>query len=960
MSTALFAAMLLPVATGAFAQEEREDSQEQEQTSTTQTTDIDKVVVVGSRISRAQIESAAPVTVLTRADIEREGYQTVADVLQVLSQNTASSFTGDLGVTGFSPNAMVVNLRNLGPGYTLVLLDGKRPAQYPQPYNRDNNVVNVKALPSSLIERVEVLAGGASAIYGSDAVAGVVNIVTRKNFEGNEIRATVGTTSNGGGDSVSLEYAGGRSAERWHTTFGFQYSANEPVFASQRDWLSDTRQNPYGLVVNPSLSLVAIDALGVVVAPNHNAIYPGEDVCDQFGYRTVTTAARGLYCGSHTQVGSRSIWNKGRSYSGYGNATFDATDDIQLFGSATYYTSDGKSSSGTEFWGTAGDQFNQTAAGGQTPFFYDPNIGTILQLQRVFNPFELGGSEAASTLYDETTWSVQGGLRGDIADRFDWEASAAYSRYDYTADRPRLLSKAVHEYFLGEQLGLDPFFGFYPVYELDLDRWSTPLTPEQYRAISTRVINEGKTTSSSVDFTLTGDLWEMPAGPVGFAGIIEAVRQTTDLRSDPRLDVTRPLDENTVYNLVSSGRTSGERDRYAVGAEFRVPITSMLTAQLAGRYDKYDDITSVDDAFTYNLGLEFRPFESLLLRGTVATSFKAPDMQLVFAEGAASFSSVLDEYSCRSGTGPGEGQGPRTRAECNQSGDPTIYQTQTRIAGNPLLEEEESKSYTVGFVWDIIDGLSFTADYYRIKLENAASQLGNDFILQAEAACRLGSWSSSAPRPDLSDEFCSNIESFVTRLQAPGTPGDGRLQSINSAYINTAIQDTSGIDASFRFNHVTDRMGTFFANAEYTLVLTNKYAQFDFEPVTDYRDLPPTFFNPERSRARWSAGWSKDDWRFTWAGTRFGSAWGDQEENGCLTGDNEHVCYSRRLKPYIRHNLSVEKKFGANLVTQLSVLNVLDNQFREDPGNTAYPYYNPWLGADPLGRRFHFSINYKF
>lgn len=145
------------------------------------TTDLDRVSVVGSRIKRAEVEGPAPVTVITRADIDREGFQTVGDMLQSLTQQSTANFTGDLNVTGFTPNAQVVNLRGMGPGYTLTLVNGRRPAQYPQPYNRDNNVVNVKSIPSAIVERIEVLSGGASAIYGSDAVAGVVNVVTRKN-----------------------------------------------------------------------------------------------------------------------------------------------------------------------------------------------------------------------------------------------------------------------------------------------------------------------------------------------------------------------------------------------------------------------------------------------------------------------------------------------------------------------------------------------------------------------------------------------------------------------------------------------------------------------------------------------------------------------------------------------------------------------------------------------------------
>ncbi|UWX03575.1 TonB-dependent receptor plug domain-containing protein [Pseudoxanthomonas sp. NC8] len=156
----------------------------------------------------------------------------------------------------------MVNLRNLGPGYTLVLINGRRPAQYPQPYNRDNNVVNTRAIPSSVVERVEVLSGGASAIYGSDAVAGVVNIVLRENFDGNQLRVTAGTTTNGGGDTGGFELLGGKTGDRWTATWALQYRATEPVFADQRDFLADTRNGPLGYdFTNPALSLIMIRGL---------------------------------------------------------------------------------------------------------------------------------------------------------------------------------------------------------------------------------------------------------------------------------------------------------------------------------------------------------------------------------------------------------------------------------------------------------------------------------------------------------------------------------------------------------------------------------------------------------------------------------------------------------------------------------------------------------------------------
>lgn len=953
LTTAIAATFL--ISGMAFAQDNTGSTEDKQTESSSQDSqNLDKIEVVGSRIKRAEVEGASPVTVISRDDIEREGYQSVGEILQTLTQNTTSSFTGELAVTGFTPNAQVVNLRNLGPGYTLTLINGRRPAQYPQPYNRDNNVVNVAAIPSSIVERVEVLTGGASAIYGSDAVAGVVNIVLRENFEGNNLAMTVGTTAEGGGDSVNVQFTGGRVGDRWTSVFALEYRNEEPVFASQRDILSDTRNGPLGPnFTNPALSLAVLRVNPTSLAPTTSAYYPGQAVCDLFGYTTRTTAARGTYCGSFTQPASRTISNKNEALSGYGYGTFDLNDNLQLFGSVRAYHSKASTSSGTEFWSTSGDQFNQSATGGRLTAYYDPQFTQRIFLQRVFNPFELGGAEAVTNNFDEKTYDLMGGIKGTVAERFDWEASAAYSRYDYESNRPRLLSQALHDYFLGPRLGFQTFgTTAFPIHQLNLARWNAPITADQYRSFSTRVINEGQTESKLLNFNVAGDLFELPAGPVGFAAVVEAESQSVDLRSDPRTDPLRPLDNQTIYNLVSSGRTQGDRDHYALGVEFRVPILDSLTAQIAGRYDKYDDITAVDDAISKMFGLEWRPFESLLIRGSYSTSFRAPDMQLVFAEGAASFAGILDEYACRAGVGVATGRGPRTRAACNVNGDPTIYTSQTLIAGNPLLEEEKGESWGGGFVWDMTDQMSFSADYYRIKLEDQSLQLTSAFLLQNEANCRLGTFPNGTPFPNpIGSAFCQNIFGLVTRQ---GDTPDGVIQRINSAYINASLTDTSGIDATYKYRLDTDRFGVFRLDLGYSLVLTDKSKQFDDDELIDSRDVPQ---NNSRSRARGSVQWERGDWSAAVSGIRFGSSTSAAGTDG-VNGAGES--FSDRLQPYMLYNVQVGKKFGENVTASFTVVNALNNQYRQDDSATGYPFFSPFVGADPLGRRFYFSVNYKF
>ncbi|MCX7041835.1 MAG: TonB-dependent receptor [Gammaproteobacteria bacterium] len=958
LTLALIAALTLPMG-AALAQEPAPAAATTAEAEASAKKQLEKVTVTGSRIARAEIEGPAPITVISAADIERSGYQTVGEILQVLTQNTTSSFTGDLAVTGFTPNALVVNLRNIGPGYTLTLINGRRPAQYPQPYNRDNSVVNIKAIPSAIIERIEILTGGASAIYGSDAVAGVVNIVTKTNYDGNSIKAKIGTTEEGGGDSRSFEYTGGKTGDNWSGVWALQWGETDPVFASQRELLSSTLAGPRGYIpgtTNPALAMIAIRASGANL--NQNAYYPGQAACDAFGYTTVTTATRGTYCGSFDQVASRSIANYNKFYSVYGYGTFDLSDNTQLFASATYYTTDGKSSGGTEFWGTSGDQFMRSSSGATRSTYFDPQFNANIQLQRIFNPFELGGPEAATTLFDEKTWDLLVGAKGTFADRFDWEASASTSKYDYTADRPRLLSQAVHDYFLGPQQGFTS--GGVPIYRLNLARWSTPITPDIYESFSTRSVNTGTSASSNLSFFLRGDLWELPAGKIAFAAGAEAGRQELDLLSDPRTNPLRPRDAETIYNLTSSGETHGKRDRYAVFSEFRVPLFSNLTAQIAGRYDKYDDITAVDDAITYNLGLEYRPFKTLLLRSSYATSFRAPDMQLVFAEGAASFSTITDEYACRSGTGVGAPTPPvpRTFAQCNVTGDRTVYQTQTLVAGNPGLKEEEGKTFSAGFVWDITSGMSVTVDYWRIKLTDRAAQFPVATILRDEADCRLGVDRNGNPSQyALDSAYCQNILGLITRLPAePGTINDLRLQRVNSAYINLALTDTSGIDSSYRYSWQMGGLGKFSLDLSHSLIITNRRRTFETDPIVDFRDDP--FVNDQRSRMKGSLTWMTGAWTSTLTGTRYGTA-GNQvglDYTDPITG----AFQGKRLSPYFLWNLSVGRKFGEKVNAIFTVNNLANNQFREDASSISYPFFDNFIGADPLGRRYYLSVGYKF
>lgn len=171
---------------------------------------MEKVTVTGSRIARAQSDGATPVNVITHQEMEAKGYRNVYDALASQTQNTGMSQGEDYGNT-WQPAASALNLRGLGPNHTLVLINGRRVADYPTPYDGKVNFTNLANIPSAIIDRIEILSSGASAVYGSDAIAGVVNIILKNKISGIDVNLKGGTTERGGGDNQRLQLSGGGS-----------------------------------------------------------------------------------------------------------------------------------------------------------------------------------------------------------------------------------------------------------------------------------------------------------------------------------------------------------------------------------------------------------------------------------------------------------------------------------------------------------------------------------------------------------------------------------------------------------------------------------------------------------------------------------------------------------------------------------------------------------------------------
>ena len=890
---------------------------------------VGKVTVTGSRIKRSEVEGPAPVTVITADQIQREGFTTVYEALETLTQASGST-QNELVQNGFTPNATVINLRGMGPGRTLLLINGRRAADYPLPYNGQSNFANYGNIPAAAVERIEVLAGGASAIYGSDAVAGVVNVILRKNYSGDVLKASVSTTERSGDPVTDVQWIGGKTGDTWSVTYAFEKYDRPEMYAYQRKFMDSLLDNPMPpafVGVQPTGTMRVRDR----TKSTNNYFAPPAGACEQFGdelvrwnYRTANAAGvisnLGQSCGTFKDVGYQTIRNKTDDLSAYFYATKQLTDNVELWGSLQGWRSNAKSGGGTQFWGgpTVG------------AIWYDPSFRTYVDAQRVFTPQETGGAANLMSTYKERSADLAVGLRGTLADRWDWDFTVGHARYETTTDRYRLLANKVNEFFLGQRQGTQ---GGYPVYTLNRANYYRALTPEEFMSLNTIIHTEAESKVSQASLTVSGNLVDLPAGPLGMAAVIEGSNQAYTLTADPRILPTYTGTER-IYNLTGTGG-GGKRNRYAIGTEFNVPLTKNLNWSIAGRIDKYDDVTAVDLAKTWNTGLEFRPTKNLLLRASYATSFRAPDMHFVFAERSGSFSGIFDVRRCL--------EDGKTDTSCGN--DPRYSYTAFGVRqGTRSLEEEAGKSWTAGFVWDLAEGISLTADYYDIRLTGAVSDITSAYILEGEAGCITGKTRTGQPFTlgEPGSAFCNDMLSRIDRLSAPGTTSDGQISEIRRGPINRAYLGTTGIDATLRIRAKNYWGGTFGWDLSWNNVLTQKSAQFAGDPIYDYRDDLGNFDFRSRVRSTWTL--VQPTWDLSLFMLRQGSLPNWQE-----TG---------RVQPFTTWNAGFGKRITPNFKVSVGVNNIFDRLHPEDSGFNSYPYF--WRAFDPMGRSYRLSLEYKF
>lgn len=640
----------------------------------------DEIVVTGSRIRRTRFLASAPVEVVDRAQLERTGATNLADVVQDLTTSQGSGAQGNMTQQGISASGTVsVNLRGLGEGATLLLVNGRR--INPSGASVDTNVTDMSTIPLAAVERIEILKGGASAIYGADAVGGVVNIITRKNFSGFRVEVDGQATSKFDQNDFTGSAAFGASDERGRVMVAGSYFRRGELTAGERDWTRDafisTQGQPGsyapfgGMPARPDPACA--DVPGSMPTPS------GASTLCAFGYRDFWSL----------------IGNVERA-NVFGSAEYDLTKHTFVFGeiSASRMRGDNITSPSSPVLPyplIPADHVD------------NPFVGPTGQRTAVYWIGRPLGAEAgaARNPYADDTFRAVLGLRGDfeeaaagtVFESWEWElySMMGISRYRYTF-KDNLAEPLLHALnSCSDPTDLSECFN--PFYSA-VDGTGTPNSDRVIRSFSGEMMIMNDHALQTYNAGMSGSLFALPGGDLGLAygGEIRHEWRTSDLDHD--------ANEDRFVFFVGNPDSSVERDVYSGYLELRWPFFSGVELQTAARVEHYTDIDTTKVSpfagVTLTPAQWFGPdntppaFRRLQLRGSISTAFRAPTI----IQSDASFQTVPTPLLLTAGS------------------TLSTYLPVRRF-GNADLKPETALTLSGGFTWSPIEQLSLLADFWR-------------------------------------------------------------------------------------------------------------------------------------------------------------------------------------------------------------------------------------------------------
>ncbi len=758
--------------------------------------DIEEIVVTGSRINRADLNTPAPVTVVSREQIVQSGRASVGDILQSLP---AQSNAINPQVNNGGDGSTRVNLRGLGSARTLVLLNGRR--FVPGGRGADDSV-DLSAIPMAAIERVEILKDGASAIYGSDAIGGVVNIITRKNWTGTEVSAFGGMSQRGDGQVVDLSVTTGQKlGSRAYMLFTGGYYRQEPVWAGDRVW---SRVDKWYDFASGELSTTGISGVpnGLIV---DNEGYFGEPGYEGNPNWQALTDAYGA--GNALTLGGDGRWRPFRDdqAEGYGGDLYNYMPVNYLVTPAQrlnmMLNAHLKLGEGAKAYVETTFTNRQSDIQLAPEPLYTSLIGVTVSKDNVYNPFGRDFGDVRRRLVefgprrqsdDQTTFRIVGGLNGHLPDSFGplagwfWDVSVNYGRNSGT------------ELLTGN---------------LQVSRVANAVGPSFFDGAGVaRCGRPGAVIEGCVPLNLfggAGSIDEAMRDYLSFVGTRRAVNEQTMLSVSAAGDLfhlfaSRPVSLAAGYELrhefgasipdplTAKGDTTGNIEAPTQGSftvnegylELSLPIVSgkpaaeNLEIMAALRAFNYDTFGS---DFIYKLGGRWQIIRDVSLRGTFSSAFRAPSITELYSGHADSFLDVQDP--CSGATG-------EVAQRCRTLGKQVVpegfkdnrgAQLRVILGGNPDLEPEKAETFTVGTIIEprFLKGFSLTVDYYNIKVTNSIASLGPDVILN-------GCYLTDNPNRDYCDKITRDRFGYVT--------------SIDDTNHNVGGDQTAGLDFGARYD----------------------------------------------------------------------------------------------------------------------------------------------------------------
>lgn len=811
----------------------------------------EEIVVVGSQIRGSKVTAALPVTVLDEAQIGATGATSGDELFRSIPQlgdvsfnssylpNSSNSARGDVGS---------INLRNLGVGNTLVLLNGRRVVNHPTSRADDNLVpvltVNTNAIPVFGLERMEVLRDGAAAIYGSDAVAGVVNTVLKTDYNGVELEGQVGW----GEDSHLFEtnthlLVGHDLGDRGNVTLFASYDKRDGVLSNDFDYTGSNDLRP--LFANTrfagSTSLdgrSTITPFGSFQTLNNGVVRQGATALTNASgqFHVQPTSFAGCPAGGAGIIGGTNCVATGTSSATairdlrfdaplafntnvtpnierinlFLNGHYELGNGIELFGEAGYYR--GKSSSIQGSTGTLSSGPLTIAANA----YYNPfgPVGSPNRLPGINAP--AGGQAIVLSSYNfadvgpnhvdvlNTQSRALAGVRFELFG-LSWESAGLYSEA-----RVRDTSDGISQTLLQRQANLTTADAYNPFNGGGLTPPSgadtVPSSAAALAAIRVKTSRVSKTTLAMWDIKgSTTELIRLPGGNVGMAIGGEVRRETQFDDRDARLDgtiqftdsITGAVNGSDLIGTSPSPDTKGRRTVAAAYIEFAVPVISPdmniplinnVELQLAGRVENYSDVGSVAKP---KVAAAWDIVRGLRLRGSYAEGFKAPNLEQINATIVTRSNTRTDYVRCEAQL--------RTKAITNFANCSQGFATTARRSGNPDLDPEQSKTWTAGIVLEphfldsVLGRMTFTADYWHVDQKGMVGLFGegnaliNDYLLRVKG--------SSDPNVIRAAPTAEDVTLFAGSGLAPV----GRVLYVNDRYVNLLPQEVAGVDLGFNW-----------------------------------------------------------------------------------------------------------------------------------------------------------------